>query len=549
MKNKIFILISFLTINFGLSSQTTFSKAYNSNFYNFFSDCVPFFGFNRNAAAKTILDENNVITLSQTKSLILNIDTLLNFKWHKYYYSNLFNQNKINIVRINKNANNIVIIANAVQSNSVECGIIALISNTSGNVVWSKKVDSIHFYNTYIANQSVYANGYIENPTQEFTNYIFRLDLNGNVLNKKVITRSKVGPPFNYYKGAIKDAIALSDSLHHIFVIENGLFRSALICMDNNLNIQWKKSYTQLHAVNSSSNDDYLSLKSINGSFIVNFNINGSNTSQSPILKFDNNGNVTNTLSVEGYSGLGPVMAVEATNNNLIIVTNELNNDKSLYTKMDANFNYTGTKLFYRCGSPNNENGKRLSYFNKSKFCLFFPINNLDMDGSSTNCYSNLASSNILFQRSDYNFTNCMFVPIPNNTYTFVLTPSDTTIFEFTTTKNLTNFTLQTKDSTAIYFNYVQNVCNSTSGINDSETLTTDITLFPVPATTKLQIHNLNYSLQITIVNIFNALGELVVIQKLSSNEINVENLKEGIYFIELFDNKKHLTTKKFIKQ
>lgn len=73
----------------------------------------------------------------------------------------------------------------------------------------------------------------------------------------------------------------------------------------------------------------------------------------------------------------------------------------------------------------------------------------------------------------------------------------------------------------------------------------TSLSIYPNPATNLININGSEHPTKIVISNI---LGEKVIEINSPTNSINIESLKQGIYFITLF-NGKETTTKKFIKK
>lgn len=78
--------------------------------------------------------------------------------------------------------------------------------------------------------------------------------------------------------------------------------------------------------------------------------------------------------------------------------------------------------------------------------------------------------------------------------------------------------------------------------------LTDNISIYPNPAKNQIQI-NVDGTTTLTSATILNALGQKVKTSILNNNSIDVSELKQGIYFIEVTDSKGNAARKKFIKE
>jgi hypothetical protein len=74
------------------------------------------------------------------------------------------------------------------------------------------------------------------------------------------------------------------------------------------------------------------------------------------------------------------------------------------------------------------------------------------------------------------------------------------------------------------------------------------LNVYPNPASDKLMIANL-YNDEKTVVNIYNNIGALVLTQQIQANSssvntIEIENLSNGLYTVEVIGNQTQSTTK-----
>lgn len=88
----------------------------------------------------------------------------------------------------------------------------------------------------------------------------------------------------------------------------------------------------------------------------------------------------------------------------------------------------------------------------------------------------------------------------------------------------------------------------ATTGVNENTTNVTaaQLSVYPNPATDVLNI-SLSNGTSIETVNIYNVSGKLVNTAKVIANQINISDLSNGVYFIEVLTENGKLTTK-FVK-
>lgn len=88
--------------------------------------------------------------------------------------------------------------------------------------------------------------------------------------------------------------------------------------------------------------------------------------------------------------------------------------------------------------------------------------------------------------------------------------------------------------------NYLATLSNNTFLFNDSKVI-----VFPNPSNSFIQIKSTSTIDKLTV---FDSLGKVVSLQTQNNNEINIENLSNGIYFIEILSDNERFY-KKFIKE
>lgn len=88
--------------------------------------------------------------------------------------------------------------------------------------------------------------------------------------------------------------------------------------------------------------------------------------------------------------------------------------------------------------------------------------------------------------------------------------------------------------------NYLATLSNNSFLFNDSKVI-----VFPNPSNSFIQIKSASTVDKLTV---FDSLGKVVPLQTQNNNEINVENLANGIYFIEILTDNETIY-KKFVKK
>jgi hypothetical protein len=86
------------------------------------------------------------------------------------------------------------------------------------------------------------------------------------------------------------------------------------------------------------------------------------------------------------------------------------------------------------------------------------------------------------------------------------------------------------------------------SGVGIEEYSSSDFMIYPNPSTDVINVYAANIK-SINTVEVLNNLGQVVVNSNVVGNQINVENLETGIYFVKIKTNTNQIIIKKFSKQ
>jgi hypothetical protein len=109
-------------------------------------------------------------------------------------------------------------------------------------------------------------------------------------------------------------------------------------------------------------------------------------------------------------------------------------------------------------------------------------------------------------------------------------------------------------NSAAIFFDFNPPVITNTvittviDNLGVEENATNSIALYPVPSS---DILNIKSAVPIVDVKVFNNIGQLLFTVENSKDieQLNIEQLSAGMYFVRLMDLEQNYISKKFIKQ
>lgn len=124
------------------------------------------------------------------------------------------------------------------------------------------------------------------------------------------------------------------------------------------------------------------------------------------------------------------------------------------------------------------------------------------------------------------------------------------TIYQYNYTSNTITITTDLNTTTAYFPTIALIELSGTVKIKEYETQN-DFILFPNPATSILNIDLSNFKGDGTIITITNALGQMVLKENLinKNSAFNINNLKPGVYLVNITDNKGKNIVRKIIKE
>jgi hypothetical protein len=109
-----------------------------------------------------------------------------------------------------------------------------------------------------------------------------------------------------------------------------------------------------------------------------------------------------------------------------------------------------------------------------------------------------------------------------------------------------------TKVNGQTYYPYINFSCNLTNPVSTMDKMVniSDIDIYPNPTADELNIKITNAGLSFVLITISNTLGEIVIKEKMLTNEkkLDISTLPNGLYFLKL-NSKENTITKKIIKQ
>ena len=143
-----------------------------------------------------------------------------------------------------------------------------------------------------------------------------------------------------------------------------------------------------------------------------------------------------------------------------------------------------------------------------------------------------------------------------------VLIEGDEETITFDTSKLMSNYAHPFRDKTGIDFifsadgifnkilqrsstNYrtTYNYNEATAGTRDFSLV--NFAIYPNPATSVLHIDNSNFTIK--NVEVYNVLGKKIITS--NKNQLNIENLVNGVYVLKIQDDKGNMATKRFVKK
>ena len=143
-----------------------------------------------------------------------------------------------------------------------------------------------------------------------------------------------------------------------------------------------------------------------------------------------------------------------------------------------------------------------------------------------------------------------------------VLIEGEEETITFDTTKLMSNYAHPFRDKTGIDFIFsadgifnkilqrssatyrtTYNYDEATAGTHDFSLV--NFAIYPNPATSVLHIDNSNFT--VTNVEVYNVLGKKIITS--NKNQLNIENLVNGVYLLKVQDDKGNMATKRFVKK
>lgn len=124
-------------------------------------------------------------------------------------------------------------------------------------------------------------------------------------------------------------------------------------------------------------------------------------------------------------------------------------------------------------------------------------------------------------------------IPTSSNPYVFVGLPAGCNAFFVRSYCSPTTFSpwaaIGSTSCSINFYNYLQTLSNESFSLNPDKS---SLQIFPNPTKDIVQI---KHNSKIDKITILDSLGKEILIQTQKNNELNVENLSKGLYFIEIF--------------
>jgi len=426
--------------------------------------------------------------------------------------------------------------------------------NSSGTTISKKlisnpsNVKGVGYYPTKVIRSGI--SNYLcacpkyDTSTSMFSILIYKLDKNFDTICTKSYAHLKMPSGYNTIHADSTDQKGM-----FIFGAEYPGLLPFVIKTDSMGNVLWKKNYTNPYFY---ANPYFIKSMS-KGGLVVGYSIgtNGTPPQQYDEITMclDSSGNQLWSLnsfssSSPPINSTSPLKVIQTKSKGYLLLsenyyqqtpmTNTIITSK--ITKVDSLRNVIWTKIFY---SPYNASFTNAIESADSSFFLSGNRKN-----PTTNLFEGVTAKlskmgdSLLFDTINYNSTlNCWFTDMQQTSMGGFILSGYIDSTQFGTSK--TDFWVVGVDSNGCY------TSNCVTGLQRITNKENEINIYPIPCNENLTIQS---SKDIESVIVCNCLGDIIMAQSINSNVINVSNLNNGVYFLELKTKDGGLIRKKFIK-
>ncbi len=377
---------------------------------------------------------------------------------------------------------------------------------------------------------------------------LYKLDMNGNVI------WSQLSPAM---AGEVSSGWVIETSSHFYLTAENFAgWGSSIKMYDSSGNVLWTKQ-------NNRTESNFISAVELNNS-IYCFGTFMDTASHRISFMFKTNDAGDSLLYVEGlnYNPGNYKTSYCISNNNIAFCSSQRDSATSNYppsiTLIDTNAVELWTKVYNNIG--NAEFGKSLILNNSGDFYFNTSYN--------TDLFKTDPNGNLLWRKSQVIFSSNTEIVNWNNNDVIIASPdciakydSSGTLIDSFNISLFTQFSAvaftdstcafvgsQSQGGSVIFWNsFVKQYSDTSFVLNISEGDGNEFTIYPVPFQSYLKVHTNSQS--INRIRIFDVKGRVVFYQIIHGYlQINTGNMENGVYFLEIENNKSVIKRKKILK-
>ena len=458
---------------------------------------------------------------------LVKIDSNYNVIYSKTFGFPLTTNNTSKVAGVAGVTNNrLVMCSQSLLGNKVVSNV-TFINSITGNIIWSKTIDSVAAMNVKYKNNKISIFGYLNNYS-----YLINIDTNGNLVNTKKIKldyTNSIPFPSTTHSYSLAAGDIGNDSSFVFISVQNGDTSSGfkVTKLDKNENLLWSYEF-KLHNLNAANIYGSYLLATKDGGVLLYI------VDQGKLYKIDKNGHFV--WQNNYYSAIKQIL-FEKPDGKILTVSED--DDFKLY---DAN----GNILLYKIPSCNPKFQERIIAFFQNHFTFLYPINTTPYPCLT---FTSNTQADALIYKNDYSFSGCAFGAPTISTYSaYVVTKGDSSINFLPYTSSLTTLSYSISNQSPT-ITIINDAC-SPLGIKENK-LNTSISLYPNPAQDVISFVAENN--EIAVVSILNSLGQQCMRITPSATEkqsVTISALAKGLYFVNFYSvNNELIGTKKLIKQ
>ncbi len=524
MQNRYFSKLLFLLLFLRISSytcQVNILKTVNTSLFNNYTQHKTIgIGSDIYLVSKFRLSANN------NETHFTKIDTNFNIVYSKkLVYTSLKNKDPFLLSLVKGPSNrSIISLRDTLIATNKTISNIAYVNTLTGNVIWSKNIDSLLVSDVKYINNKIILFGNLTNSIA--SQCYINLDTSGNFINAKRFSLNTPFPNARYYSAAEID-IAKDSGCFFLSNPSSGNYFAKLTKFDKNDNFKWSYEY-------NASQNSYLShLKATNDGGAA-FHSTGNGY----VIKVSQTGNVSwNYFAVDLLNH----SIYERPNGDLLVYMSDNFTSQGGHSVLSQNGAVLLKKKNHSCNISNSLQFN-VQYAN---YCIEIATSN----SIQPSCYPTALNRNYnaLLTRTDFSLSTCNYSTFTSSSSSLTVTKGDSTIIYSNYINPGINSTIVNVVNITNSLTILEDACTSTS-IKETES-DLAITLFPNPSKNTFIIKQGQFSGKMTI-EVYTTSGEKIYANTTTelNTTIDLTNKPAGIYLVKLI-TETGLTIKKLIKE